>query len=174
MPSKIDRERHLAQLAAARAKRTWHHKSADELFLAKIASDRPNDRCWEWIGWKNYLGYGRFSYRVDRAVPISVSAHRYSFESTHGPIPPGLVVRHKCDNPSCVNPAHLELVMQADNQRDKKERGRALLTHCRLRGHPLVGRNVLKNGAWRTCRTCREIYTASRRYRLRQLRPEAA
>ena len=43
----------------------------------------------------------------------------------NGPIPPGLVVRHRCDNPPCVNPDHLEIGTQADNQADMAIRGRS-------------------------------------------------
>ncbi|WP_083402245.1 HNH endonuclease [Bacillus sp. MUM 116] len=50
--------------------------------------------------------------------------HRFIYEECFGPIPPGMVVRHKCDNTHCINPAHLEIGTVADNNRDKVERGR--------------------------------------------------
>lgn len=51
-------------------------------------------------------------------------AHRLVYEECYGFIPDGLVVRHKCDKPSCINPEHLEIGTKADNNWDKSKRGR--------------------------------------------------
>lgn len=51
-------------------------------------------------------------------------AHRMVWIEANGPIPDGLVIRHKCDNPSCVNLDHLEIGTQSDNVHDMIERGR--------------------------------------------------
>jgi hypothetical protein len=72
--------------------------------------------CWEWTGDKFKRGYGR--------VKEGVYAHRFSFELHFGPLDQRTVVRHRCDNVSCVNPAHLLAGTQLDNMRDKVERGR--------------------------------------------------
>jgi hypothetical protein len=61
--------------------------------------------------------------RVSRGGKLHM-LHRYLFEQANGKIPDNMVVRHKCDNPSCINLEHLEVGTQADNNRDTRERGR--------------------------------------------------
>lgn len=51
--------------------------------------------------------------------------HRLVYEQIHGPIPPGMIVRHTCDVRNCINPNHLVLGTPADNVRDMHNRGRA-------------------------------------------------
>jgi hypothetical protein len=78
------------------------------------------DYCWTWMGAADRDGYGRF--HVPRGE--TDTAHRVAWRLTFGPIPDGLQVLHKCDNPPCVRPDHLYVGTNEDNVRDKVERGR--------------------------------------------------
>ena len=86
-------------------------------FWSKV---NKTDGCWEWAGKPNEKGYGRFgvNYRV-------IFAHRFSWLITHGEIPDGLFVLHRCDNPICVRPDDLFLGTKADNNADMRAKGRA-------------------------------------------------
>lgn len=74
--------------------------------------------CWEWQQGKSG-GYG-----MVRVSGRKFGAHRLTFSLAHGVIPRGMLVRHRCDNPGCVNPSHLELGTESDNRRDMYKRGR--------------------------------------------------
>ena len=81
-----------------------------------------SDGCWEWTRGKNRGGYGKFRTRGRHGK--FHRAHRAAWELTNGPIPDGLCVCHRCDNPPCCNPAHLFLGTQAENLRDMVAKGR--------------------------------------------------
>jgi len=83
----------------------------EERFWAQVDKQGPND-CWPWTG------CARKGYGVLYANGRSHYTHRFSYELMHGPIPDGLFACHKCDNPSCCNPAHIFLGTIADNTRD--------------------------------------------------------
>lgn len=87
--------------------------------FARLVETEPNSGCWLWTGARQRDGYGVL--KVDRK---NVAAHRFSWERENGPIPANLCALHKCDTPSCVNPAHLFLGTRGDNARDKAAKGR--------------------------------------------------
>lgn len=107
---------------------------ADRLW-SRVDIGTPND-CWEWQGYRNgsKRGYGQIG--LGRKADGLVETHRAAWLVTRGHIPPGLVVRHRCDNPPCCNPLHLMLGTQAQNVQDAIDRGRIArgfaLPHCRL------------------------------------------
>lgn len=91
----------------------------DVRFDARVDRSAGPDGCWPWTGVRLPRGYGFFS--VDGR---NVYTHRYALERATGPLAAGEVARHKCDNPSCCNPAHLERGSQSENIRDAVARRR--------------------------------------------------
>ena len=139
-------------------------------FFSKVSTKEPLDRkeCWEWRGSKNPAGYGLFRYRGACRL-----AHRVIAEHLYQDRVNSMLVCHKCDNPSCVNPDHLFLGTHKDNSQDCSRKGRLggcvveIKTHCH-KGHEYSQENTYINSrGHRECRICRKN-NQSKRSKLRR------
>jgi hypothetical protein len=139
-------------------------------FWARVERRGP-DECWPWLGRKTH-GYGKFAFSGGQL------AHRFAYELAYGPIPSGLVVEHVCHTTDlscfglsaacphrcCCNPAHLELLSVAENNRAAHRGGSPQngIPTCG-RGHLLTPDNMRMEGTRRRCVRCQSDYL--RQYR---------
>jgi HNH endonuclease len=114
--------------------------------------------CREYMGARSAGGYG-----VVRRGGKAVNLHRYIWILANGPIPEGMCVCHRCDNPPCFRLDHLFLGTRAENTGDMMAKGRhgaggpefqRAKTHC-PQGHPYDEENTgPRKGGGRACRAC--------------------
>lgn len=140
--------------------------TAEERFWSKVDKRAP-DACWPWLVWIGQGGYGVFA----DSTAGSVTAHKYAYVLTAGPVPAGLQLDHlchtndpgcslgpRCPHRACCNPLHLELVTPRENVMRARTAPTAInarKTRC-LRGHPLSGDNLgVSRVGKRYCITCR-------------------
>lgn len=90
-------------------------KTVEKRFFSKVDK---TETCWLWTGHKT-LGYGKIAMGRGNLM----WAHRVSYVLHKGEIPEGKLIMHSCDNPPCVNPAHLELGNYSENLIDAYKRG---------------------------------------------------
>lgn len=92
-------------------------------FWEKVDKSGGPDACWPWTGSTSFWGYGKLGSGGKHGRTLA--AHRLSYEMATGEkLRAGDNVCHRCDNPPCVNPAHLFRGNQADNVRDCIAKGR--------------------------------------------------
>lgn len=96
-------------------------------------------------------------------------AYRWLWQQANGPLDPGLILHHLCENEWCVRLEHLEALTQSEHARAhgfRPSEGYRKRTHC-PHGHPYAGDNLIVDSrGWRKCRAC--TIEAKRRYRARK------
>ena len=93
-------------------------KTLIERFNSKVKIDHDTG-CHEWVDGRSPTGNGKFKHKGKH-----LRAHRVAYEMHKGPIPEGMFICHRCDNPSCVNIDHLFLGTPQDNLDDCVRKGR--------------------------------------------------
>jgi hypothetical protein len=126
---------------------TGYRRSIEEVRRYIANNSAWINGCLEWQRNRDKDGYGRihFDGRYQKV-------HRVAYQLLVGPIPEGMLVCHRCDNPPCINPNHLWLGTQLDNQRDKWAKGRAPRPPSGVARGEAIGRSVLTEAGVRDIR----------------------
>lgn len=98
-------------------------RSLKDRFWEKVI---VQEGCWDWSGAKTRLGYCVI--RDQYPKKGNQFGHRVSYMIHKGQIGEGMNILHKCDNPSCVNPDHLQQGTQKQNIHDMIAKGRRTKT----------------------------------------------
>lgn len=148
--------REMPDSVRAQFRRSMDERERFESFVRR----GDGDGCDTWIGYttgnkpsrEGHL-YGQFVFCGKKS-----RAHRVAWRLAFGDIPDGMMVCHRCDNPSCVKPSHLFLGTASDNQRDSADKGRTASQRRELcpRGHRQTRVHAGRNG--RPRRACAECH----------------
>lgn len=135
--------------------------SREQRFWAKTDRTGPTG-CWEWTR-QRLNSPGVLNYGVVWWDGGTRRAHRVAWQVTNGPIPDGMWVLHRCDNPPCIRPEHLFLGDHDLNMADKVAKGRHKLAGAQARQHGTYSRYVNEKCRCRPCKDAKAEYERNRR-----------